>query len=291
MTPFNENALKLAPWSATKWKTATGCPFRAYHAWVVKAKEEWDVLPDDSPMIIGIKMHTFMELVLGKFPKDVFPEMTDLNVFGGRMLKVILKDEDLSYKERDAINSLYHGALSTCQRFLSHRFKTNSKSFVEVPVGIDKNFQPIDFFDKSVFFRGKIDYMMVTPKGAVAIIDAKTGAWPSLKSHTQQLRAYEVLALHALKNKMIQDYNITLSSFISGLAYIASEEVLWDRVRPISLVEGSGTKSFVDSLNAVSDQVFEKKIIRGNHCNYCGYKHLCGSRRGKMGKKVQEIKM
>ena len=73
MTPFNENALKLAPWSATKWKTATGCPFRAYHAWVVKAKEEWDVLPDDSPMIIGIKMHTFMELVLGKFPKDVFP--------------------------------------------------------------------------------------------------------------------------------------------------------------------------------------------------------------------------
>ena len=289
MTPFNDNAQRLAPWSATKLKTATKCPFKAYHQYINKSEEKWDVLPDDSPMVIGIKMHTFMELVLGKFPKDKFPHMKDLQAFGERMLQVIKKDEDLSFKELDAIDSLYHGALNTCQRFLSHKMRTKALGFIEIPVGIDKEFQPVDFFSKDVFFRGKIDYLMLTPNGAAAIIDTKTGAWPSFKGHSQQLRCYEVMVLHSLKKKFKEDYNIDLSSFISGLAYIASEEVLWDKVKPFPLVEGSETANWTNEINRVSDKVFDKEIKRGNHCNYCGYKHLCGSKRGMKKKKEQVL--
>ena len=172
-----------------------------------------------------------------------------------------------------------------CQRFLSHRLRSDSRSFVEIPVGIDKDFQPVDFFAKDVFFRGKIDFLMLTPKGSAAIIDAKTGAWPNLKSHSQQLRVYEVLSYHSLKNKFKEDYNIELTSFISGVAYVANEEILWDKVKPLRLVEDSGTKKFIADLNEVSDKVFEKEIKRGNHCDYCGYKHLCGSKRGLKKKK------
>lgn len=290
MVPFNENALRLAPWSATKLKLATKCPFRAYQAFVAKEGEKFSEPQDESPKVIGIKVHTFMELVLGKFPEDQFPEMKDIQVFGKRMLQVIKKDEDLTFKELDAIDSMYLGVLNVCQRFLSHKFKTQAKGFVEIPVGIDKDFQPADFFSKDAFFRGKIDYMLVTPSGSVAIIDAKTGTWPNLNSHAQQLRCYEVLSLHSLKKRFLEDYNIRLSSFISGLAYVASEEILWDKVKPLQLVEGSGTKSFVDSINKVSNEVFEKEIKRGPHCDYCGYKHLCGSKRG-LKKKKQEILM
>jgi len=289
MTQFTANALKLAPWSATKLKTATKCPFRAFQASVAKEKEAWDILPDDSPKIIGIQIHKMMELILGKFPTEKFPEYKELSMFGQRMLKVVLKDNDLSGKEIDAINNLYDGSLNVCQRFLSHKHSTKSKTFVEIPVGIDKDFQPVDFFAKDVFFRGKIDYSMVTPAGAMAIIDVKTGLWPNLKSHAQQLRTYEVLAAHALKKRFKDDYNISLSSFISGLAYVADEEVLWDRVKPVSLVEGSGTTSWIKEINDVADKVFEKEIKRGKHCDYCGYKHLCGSRRGMKKKKEQVL--
>jgi CRISPR/Cas system-associated exonuclease Cas4 (RecB family) len=287
---FNENALKLAPWSATKLKNATKCPFSAYQAYVAKAPEKWDVLPDDSPMIIGILVHKIMELVLGKFPKDQFPEMRDLQTLGQRMKQVAYKDDNITQKEIDAVDSLYHGTLNMCQRFLSHKWRTKSIAFTEIPVAIDKNLQATDFFAKDVFFRGKIDYLMVSPGGAVASIDAKTGAWPTLNGHSVQLRSYEALIPLTLKKKLLEEYNIKLTSVISGLAYVASEEMLWDKVKPLKLLEGSALKNFVDNINKVSDKVFEQEIKRGKHCNYCGYKHLCGSKVGQR-KKAKEILM
>lgn len=287
MTVFNDNALRIAPWSATKLKIATKCPFRAYQAFIAKEGEKFNEPQDESPKVIGIKVHSLMELILGKFPKDKFPDMKSLQALSSRMLEVIKKDEDLTYRELDAIDSMYIGALNVCQRFLSHKLKIKAEGFIEIPVGIDKNLQPADFFSKDVFFRGKVDYMLVSPSGNVAIIDAKTGAWPSLKGHAQQLRCYEVLTLHGLKNKLKDEYNITLTSFISGLAFVASEDILWDSLKPLPLVEGYGTQSFINSINKVSDAVFEKEIKRGNHCNYCGYKHLCGSKRGMKAKKKE----
>lgn len=288
---FNENALKIAPWSATKLKLAVKCPFRAYQAFVAKEKEVFTQAQNNSPMIVGIKMHTFMELMLSKFPKGQFPNDADLNLLGQRFRQVILKDEDITIEEKDNIHSIYDSALSVCQRLLSYKLKTQSVTMVEAEVGIDKHMKPIGFFDKDVFFRGKVDYLMITKNGAVAVIDHKTGQWPNLKGHELQLRAYEVMIVLALKNKIKEDYNIELSSFISGLAFIATEDVLWDKVKPLKLVEGSGIKHFVENLNRVADDVFKQTIKRGNHCDYCGYKHLCGSKRGLKKKKEAAVKV
>lgn len=289
-TKFNDNAIKLAPWSATKLKTATKCPFRAYYSWVEKSKEIHNVPLDDSPMIIGIQIHTLMELILDKFPDDIFPHMKDVQALGDRMLQVILK-EDLTIREQDVIDSLYFGTVSTCQRFLAHKFNSKSLTFVEIPVAIDTLLQPVDFNSRDAFFRGKIDFTMITPSGSVAIIDAKTGQWPSLKAHAQQLRVYEILTAYSLKKRFKDEYNIDLTSIISGLAYVASEEVLWDKSRTIALVEGAGTQNFINEINTISNKVFVKEIKRGNHCDFCGYKHLCGSRRGMKKKKAEQILM
>ncbi len=286
MQEFNDNAVALAPWSATLLKKAIKCPFQVHASKVVKAKEEWDILPDNTAMIVGIKVHKLLELLIGKFPKENFPDNGDLNTMSLRFRQIILEDEDITVREIDAINSMYNSALSIAHRILAHRYKTEAQCFVEKEVGIDRHLQPIGFFDKKVFFRGKIDNLLITPQGGVAIIDFKTGNWPGLRGHEQQLRCYEVMTYHSLKNHIKRDYNIQLSSFTSGLAFVPSEEIIWDKTRPVIKVENSGTTNFINTINNVSDEVVNKVIRRGNHCNHCGYKHLCGSRRGKGKKKA-----
>lgn len=278
---ISDNTLALAPWSATKQKTATTCPFRAYHLYVAKEKEKFDEPPNTSAMTVGIKIHYLMELVLKTHPA-VFPEYSNLAKMGNSILekKVIADGKDLSLQEIDHIYSLYDGTLNMCQRILSHRSKTKSIGLTEVPVGVDNNFNPVDFFDDAAFYRGKIDYLLLHPTGSAAIIDAKTGAWPHLKSHAPQLRAYEILTLYSLKKHIQDAYNITLTSVISGLAYVATEQLLWDDKQTVNAIS-TGKENLISTLNKVSDRVFNKEIKRGNHCIQCGYKHLCGSRRGK----------
>ena len=285
MQKFNEKALALAPWSATLLKKAIKCPFQVHAAKVVRAKEVWDILPDNTAMIVGIKVHKLLELLIGKFPKEDFPEVAALNTMSLRFRQIILEDEDITVREIDAINSMYNSALSIAHRILSHSYRSKAICFVEKEVGIDSNMQPIGFFDKDVFFRGKIDNLLITPSGSAGIIDFKTGNWPGLRGHERQLRCYEVMTYHSLKDWLERDYNIQLSSFISGLAFVPSEEIIWDKVRPVIKVENSGTADFIKTINDVANEVVNKVIRRGNHCTNCGYKHLCGSRRGKGKKK------
>ena len=287
---FSEQTLKLAPWSATKQKTATQCPFKAFHLFVEKTEEKFDEPISTSALTVGIKIHSLMELLLKKFPKDVFPHADALETMGQSILdkKIIGDQKGLTLGEVDHIHSLFEGTINMCQRILSHQFKTKSIGFTEVPVGIDYNFNPINFFDKDVFFRGKIDYLLLHPMGDAAIIDAKTGAWPYLKSHQPQLRAYEVLSLFSLKKKFQSEYNINLISIISGLAYVATEQLLWDSKQNESTIAGVGKEVFSKSLNDIAARIFNKEIKRGNHCLSCGYKHLCGSRRGKGKKKKKK---
>lgn len=48
--------------------------------------------------------------------------------------------------------------------------------FVELAMGITQDFEPVDFFDKSVWFRGKADLLHVNPCGTMGTVyDYKTG--------------------------------------------------------------------------------------------------------------------
>ena len=285
---ISPNTLTLAPWSATKQKTATTCPFRAYHLFVEKTKEVFDTPVSTSAMVVGIKIHSLMELILTKYP-DEFPELSTLNDLGTKIMEesIIADGKDLSMSEIDHIYSLFEGTVNMCQRILSHKHKTNSIGFTEVPVAIDEDFNPTDFKDNKSLYRGKIDYLLLHPTGAAAVIDAKTGAWPHLNSHLPQLRAYEVLTLFALSEKFKQEHKISLNSVLSGLAYVATEQLLWDKKQTVDKITIE-KNNLINNLNIVADRVFNKEIKRGNHCNSCGFKHLCGSRRGKGRKKKEK---
>ena len=278
---ISPNTLTLAPWSATEQETATTCHFRAYHLFVEKSKEVFDTPVSTSAMVVGIKIHSLMELLLNRYP-DEFPDLKTLNDLGTKIMNenIIADGKDLSMSEIDHMYSLFERTVNMCQRILSHKHKTNSIGFTEVPVAIDEDFNPTDFKDNKSLYRGKIDYLLLHPTGAAAVIDAKTGAWPHLNSHLPQLRAYEVLTLFALSEKFKQEHKISLNSILSGLAYVATEQLLWDKKQTVDKITIE-KNNLINNLNIVADRVFNKEIKRGNHCNSCGFKHLCGSRRGK----------
>lgn len=285
MAQFSEAALRLAPWSVTKIKSAKKCPFRAAKTYVEREEEKWDASMDNSSAAVGVKIHAFMELMLEHFPKDQFPDDVALNKLGIIMLRKVLDDNDLTINERDSIENLYDSSVMLCQRLLAHVYSSpGMQTFIESELAVDKDLQPVEYKSPESFFMGKLDFLMVSRTGAAGLLDHKTSQWATLNGQSLQLRSYEVLVLCSLKNKLKEDYNIHLSSFASGVVFNATNEIKWDASQTAEKVETSGVSAFVELVNGVAEEVDKQTIRRGNHCLQCGYKHLCGSRRG-MGKK------
>lgn len=73
-----------------------------------------------------------------------------------------------------------------------------TRILVEEAWGITSTFERTGFFDKDVFFRGKVDLGAVTRDGDLVVIDHKSGVAKDLKKDLkkrQQLWSYYVLAI------------------------------------------------------------------------------------------------
>ena len=286
----NENAISLQPWSATKVKRAKKCPFSFHACHVEKEKEVHKVMPSTSAANVGIGIHSIIEEVLNEYPRDIDPT-TDMHVLyevTEKAVASVAKDPQLTEQEKLDIALMSDSAREVCTRVLNFIYlNPGSKIFMEEELAFNKNFVLSDYKNKmETFFRGKMDLLIVTPNGNAAILDFKTGQWAKLKDNGMQLKTYELLLAFCLVDRLVEEGVAECKSVTSGIANIPNERIEWDAKRPITYVKDQGRSSLVKQINAVSDEVFEKKIKRGSHCDPCGYKHLCGSRRG-MGKKKE----
>lgn len=130
----------------------------------------------------------------------------------------------------------------------------------ERKVALDKNNVPVDFFNKSAYFRGVVDLILYHEDGGVSIYDWKTGF---KKQDFLQLNVYAYIM------KEIDPF-----SYIKRLGYlyprtdkISEGEPIQDEIAfSVSWIHNTAKK-------IEADKQFKPNF--GKHCDYCEVVHKC----------------
>ena len=285
---FNDNALRFSAMrlNYSKLSMAKACPFRFNKQYLEKTVATNEV--EGSAAQIGIAVHAIMERVFEEFNKQEHTEIHSDKVrllMAGAYAKTFTKIA-MTTGEKEAVIGFESMVENMLMRLLAFALKNKCKIFPELALAIDKDFNPMSFFSKEgIFFNGKIDLVMVTPGGRVAIVDHKTG-FLSPHGHTDQLRAYEVLVGFALAPVLKSQYGVEITSVQTGLNFIADESIVWSPAVTIEEIRTAGRDRFVTWVNTLSDGIVSNEIRRGKHCNWCGYRGFCGSKVGMKAKKA-----
>jgi len=285
---FNENALRFSAMrlNYSKLSMVKNCPFRFNKQYLEKTAATNEV--EGSAAQIGIAVHAIMEKVFEDFNNQgqgVVHSDRIRTLMDGAYARTFSKIA-MTTGEKDAVLGFESMVENMLMRLLDFAVKNKCKIFPELALAIDKDFNPMSFYVKEgIFFNGKIDLILVTPGGRVAIIDHKTG-FMSPNGHTDQLRAYEVLVGFALAPVLKSQYGIEITSVQTGLNFIADEALVWSPKISIEDIRTTGRDRFVTWVNTLSDDIVSNEIRRGKHCNWCGYRGFCGSKVGMKAKKA-----
>jgi len=278
--PFNENAqaLGLSKFSYSKLQVGDKCPFRYQKQYV--EREKTTNLVDGTSANIGVLIHEVMERCLQTFMQTKQP-VTEQAVRESveAALPTVLAKAVCTEEEISQIFAFGDNIKHTLYRILALSEKKQSKLYVEVELAIDQNFDRVDYYHKDVFFRGKLDLVIVNPDGACAILDHKTG-YRTLKGHENQLRVYEILAAFALAPLVLSEHNISLRTVQTGLNFVADAVFEWSQPKTLANIKVGNREWFIKWVNEVSDNTVAGVIKRGRHCNWCGYRSFCGSKVG-----------
>jgi len=278
---FNENAqaLGLAKFSYSKLSVGHKCPFRYQKQFVERQKPTNGV--DGASANIGTLLHEVMERCLRRFneTKETVTAEAIRRVVAGAY-DVVMTKTACTELEATQLMAFDDSIQLMMYRILALAEKKQSKIYVELELAIDQNFNHVPYYDKTAFFRGKIDLALVNPGGACAILDHKTG-YRTLKGHENQLRVYEVLAAFALAPVVLREHNISLKTIQTGLNFVADEAFEWSSPISVETARERNRDWFIQWVNSISDETVAGVIKRGRHCNWCGYRSFCGSKVGR----------
>lgn len=177
-----EASLKHAPWSFSKMEIGESCPAQFRHKHILKTVAG----PSSPDTVVGTAAHEVLERrVKGASLADA--------------KKAALENTPLTSDEQDMLRTLEDRMEAFIRKFEGFcRREGVTKILVEEAWGITATFDRTGFFDKDVFFRGKVDLGAITRDGDLVVIDHKSGVAKDLKKDLkkrQQLWSYYVLAI------------------------------------------------------------------------------------------------
>lgn len=175
-------ALNHAPWSFSKMETGESCPAQFKHKHVLRTVAG----PSAPETLVGTVAHAVLE-----------------HRAGGALLavakKAALADTPLTSDELDMLRTLEDRIEAFMRKFDAFcRREGVTRVLIEEAWGITADYRKTGFFDKDVFFRGKVDLGAITRDGDLVVIDHKSGVAKDLErdqKKKQQLWSYYVLAM------------------------------------------------------------------------------------------------
>lgn len=175
-------ALRHAPWSFSKMETGESCPAQFKHKHVLKTVAG----PSSPDTVVGTAAHEVLERrVKGASAADA--------------KRLALESTPLTSDEQDMLRTLEDRMDAFLTKFDGFCRRQGVKQIlVEQGWGVTADFRATGFFDKDVFFRGKVDLGAITRDDDLVVIDHKSGVAKDLKKDLkkrQQLWSYYVLAV------------------------------------------------------------------------------------------------
>lgn len=253
-------ALKHAPWSFSKMETGESCPAQFKHKHVLRTAAG----PSAPETVVGTAAH----------------EVLEHRVKGASFVdarKKALENTPLTSDETDMLRMLEERMEAFLRKFDAFcRREGVTQVLVEEAWGITATCEKTGFFDKDVFFRGKVDLGAVTRDGDLVVIDHKSGVAKDLErdqKKKQQLWSYYVLALPNVPG---------VSGVRGAIHFLQGDEkkaVQWMKsYEDVSRVREIHAPWLFSRINDVASTLTEPFLARPKlrwPCEWCSYQASC----------------
>jgi hypothetical protein len=256
---ISELARKHAPWSFSKMEMAESCPAQFRHKVILKTAAA--PMPSDNK--VGIVAHTILEHRVKGTPAH-------------EARKNALDQSPLTSQESEALRMLDESMEDFLKRFDTFCKREGvHKILSEEEWAFTDAYKKTGFFDKDVFFRGKMDLGAVTRSQDLFMIDHKSGMAKPLErdqKKRQQLQAYAVLALVNVPN---------IQGVRGGIHFMQGSPELrlqWTAYIPAARVRELYVPWLFGRINSAADNLsepFEARPAKKWPCAWCQYQADC----------------
>lgn len=249
-----EYVLKNGPWSISKAGVAERCSLQ--YDFKYGGHKQKEVVTFDFSRL-GIAVHTALELAL-----DNVPVRTALLHAADR--------SELTTNEIEKLEAFHDQVVRFVE--LMDRFKKQhgvkpQHVMRERKWGLTREFKRTGFFDKDVFFRGVVDYALLTARNDLIIIDHKSGKDKPLEYYEPQFRAYCLMALAEMPG---------IRGVQTAINAIFSDRLDWNKFKSREVIQNEYQPWLIKYLSDASIGLIEEpKPNVGKHCGFCGYQPLC----------------
>ena len=239
-----------APWSLSKSDLAAKCPYAFKLRYLEKVKRA-----SGTHAQIGIAAHEVQEFILN----DMVPKVA---------LETALNNmPNLTVKEIETVESMLGNMASFHERMQRFRKKHDVvEVFNEQKWAINRQFEPVDWKDPDAFYRGIVDYAMLTRGGYLVVMDHKSGRRHPVEKYSRQLDSYAVLGL-----SMYSD----IKGAHAALHYIKTGDIDWHFMRKTDVIQGLLRAALVEMLSVRAAKLPGYPVTPNKFCKWCDYIEHC----------------
>lgn len=274
-------ARQHAPWSFSKVEASEACPAQFGHKHVTKTT----AAPAPSDTKVGIVAHEILEHRTG-------------GKQASEAKKLAVVKNPLTSDEQEMLQLLSDGMEAFLRRFDAFCKAQGVVSILrEEAWGFDDTWNRVGFFDKQVYFRGKLDLGVITRDRDLFFIDHKAGVVKDLtkdRVKREQLQAYGVLAVANLPD---------LAGVRGGINFLQADtpekQLQWSEYVPAKRIKDLYAGWLFSRINAAADNLlepFEARPARGRMrgkgnepgrpgfpCGWCLYTSTCSAFKERFG--------
>lgn len=274
-------ARKHAPWSFSKVEAAEACPAQFGHKHISKTQ----AAPAPSDTKVGIVAHEILEHRAG-------------GRAAGLARKQAIEKTPLTSEEQEMLRVLDDSIEAFLQRFDAFcKAQGVTEILREEAWGFDDAWNKVGFFDKQVYFRGKLDLGVITRDRDLFFIDHKAGVVKDLSKDRvkrHQIQAYGVLAVANIPD---------IAGVRGGINFLQADspekQLQWSDYIPASRVRELYAGWLFARINSAADNLLEpyeerpaKTRMKGKDgqpgrpgfpCGWCLYQDSCSAFKERFG--------
>lgn len=249
-----EHVLAQAPWSISKAGVIEKCSMQFDYKYGPKKIKELKVYQQAT---VGVAVHKVLELALeGHAVKAAFRHAIDqgeLTTNEAEEVMTFFDQVDRFVKKMTAFQAK-HGVLPQ-NRYIEKRW------------ALKPDFTGTEFFDKKGFFRGVVDFAMLTARNDLIIIDHKSGNEKPISEYDAQFRTYCLMAVAKIPN---------LRGVQTAINFTKTDHLVWNPYVKAEAVTSEYRPWLVEYITKCCDGLLRAPVaVKGWYCDYCGYKPIC----------------
>jgi hypothetical protein len=249
-----EHVLQHAPWSISKAGVIEKCSAQFDLKYGPNKIKE---LVQYNAATVGVAVHKALELALDGNPvKIAFRHAIDQCGLTTNEAEETMAfyDQIERFVKKMALFQQKHGVLP-------------QNKYIERKWALKHDFTATEFFDKKGFFRGVVDFGMLTAANDLVIIDHKTGKQKELKEYEAQFRSYCLMALAKIPD---------LRGVQTAVNFVQTDQLVWNKYVTAETIKTEYRPWLIEYLTKSCAGLLKPPIaVKGWYCDWCGYKPIC----------------